>query len=53
MQGSTTLTVREGLACQLEMGDMQALDVEICEWARRTQRDGALWVGSSLRSRCG
>lgn len=47
------VSVREGLACQLKIGDMQTVDTEICKWARRMQRDGALWVARSLRCRGG
>lgn len=47
------VSIREGLACQLKMRAMQTVGTEICTWARRMQRDGALWVVGNLRCRGG
>lgn len=55
MQGNITMSpiASKGLACQLEIVDMHALDIEIEELATRMQRDGAFHVGGILRNRCG
>lgn len=55
MQDNMTMSLiaSKGLAFQLEIVDMHALDIEIQEWATRMQRDRTLHVGSILGNRCG